>query len=247
MIYDLSLFCEEENSTQLSDFFIFFSFRYLNNNQLCGDLPTLSPAASTLSLQNNHWNCPLPPWCTGGRCNGQVSNCETIPFGVCVSDTVIDFVVSTPTSAQVFNSNSNFNAFVVAGTGENGATYTITIPNATPSQQSGTVSGGVWQQTFNIASLPDGSVTIGIQASDIAENSLSESRSFTKDTVIDFVVSTPTSGQVFISNSNLDAFVVAGTGENEATYTITIPNATPSQQSGTVSGGVWQQTFNIAS
>src|SRR3990167_2489492 len=188
---------------RLSDFLSFFLFRKLginqltgsipsldalvlnsldlSNNKLCGDLPTLSPQASTLSLQNNHWNCPLPPWCTGGRCNGQVSNCETVPFGVCASDTVIDFVVSTPTAAQVFNSNSNFNAFVVAGTGENGATYTITIPNATPSQQSGTVSGGVWQQTFNIASLPDGSVAIGIQASDIAGNSLSESRSFTKD------------------------------------------------------------------
>ena len=148
----------------------------MSNNQLCGDLPNLSPA-STLNFRNNHWNCPLPSWCTGGICDGQVNNCENIPFGVCGEDTVIDFVVSTPTSAQVVN--SNLNAFVVSGTGENGATYIISIPNATPSQQSGTVSGGVWQQTFNIASLPDGSVAIGIQASDIAGNSLSVSRSFT--------------------------------------------------------------------
>ena len=49
MIYFLSPFCEEENSTIIW-FFIFFLFRYLYNNQLTGSIPSLNTLTSLVYL-----------------------------------------------------------------------------------------------------------------------------------------------------------------------------------------------------
>lgn len=119
---------------------------------------------------------------------------------------------------ELINSNSNLNAFVVSGTGENGATYTITISGANPAQQTGTVSGGVWQQTFDIVNVPDGPVTVQAQATDSARNSRTTSVSMSKDVIIGpaLTVSRPRS-RALVSNT----LYVLGGGEARSTVFIT--------------------------
>lgn len=71
------------NITYCRELILYF-LRYLNNNLLCGPLPPINPAG-TINVEGNHWDCPLPSWCTSGKCDGEIPGptCENTPFGIC--------------------------------------------------------------------------------------------------------------------------------------------------------------------
>ena len=77
---------------------------------------------------------------------------------------------------------ANQAAYTVSGTGENGATVSLTIGSIT---QTATVSGTSWSKTFNASSLPDGPVSATATQTDGAGNASvasSPAATTTKDT-----------------------------------------------------------------
>jgi cyclophilin family peptidyl-prolyl cis-trans isomerase len=147
----------------------------------------------------------------------------------------------------------NQTATSIAGTGEAGATISISIADGThtPIIKTTTVAnGGTWSiSNIDISSFNDGTITYTVTASDALDNSATTSRTSTKDTLPPPV--TITSSPTTINAAGATSTSIGGTGEVGATIAVSISDGSHGPITKTTivgAGGTWSITgINVSS
>lgn len=140
--------------------------------------------------------------------------------------------IASPASMSFINA-SGASSFTVSGTcSDLGRIVTGNISSSgggTPvslSSLCADVGGGSgeWSATANVSSLSDGTLTANLNHQDAAGNSVSTSRSFTKDATLPTVtIASPTSGQVFNSTDYTSVSISGSCNKDGATITASGP------------------------
>ncbi|MAV90268.1 MAG: hypothetical protein CL676_02530 [Bdellovibrionaceae bacterium] len=132
--------------------------------------------------------------------------------------------ITSPASLSYINA-SNASSFTTSGTcSDNGRVVTGTLSSSgggTPVAVSSVCGSNTWSATANTTSLNDGTVTLNLDHADIAGNSISDNRSFNKDTLVPtFTITSPASMTMF-NASNYNSLSISGTC-NKASATMTL-------------------------
>jgi hypothetical protein len=153
--------------------------------------------------------------------------------GFTVDTTVAAPTISIPQSGTIINDATP----LIAGTGEPGATVTVTTSTGQVLATAVVDASGTW--AFNSVSLPDGTYTITASQVDLGGNVSQNSAAaiFTVDTgVAPPVISTPADGSLINDSTPL----VTGTAEPGATVTVYVDGVAIGTAVADVTTGAWQ-------
>jgi hypothetical protein len=134
-----------------------------------------------------------------------------------------------------------------SGTGEVGATISLTVTDGTTTTSALTTTvgaGGTWTITgIDVSSLDDGTITFNVTATDAAGNTATDSLAAELDTIAPAVAIGEVSDPV--NNSNVTNASAAGTGEAGAAISLTVTDGTTTTTAMTTTveaGGTWSIT-----
>lgn len=162
-----------------------------------------------------------------------------------VGTPAVDLSMSQPNPSSVIKL-SNRNSFIVNGTcSEVGRNVVISITGLAPSNVVCT-AGQTYSKTFNLGSIGDGAVTIGV----FHDNAMSVSRSLSltiqKDTVIPTVSFSTPADKTFYTGSNRTAFTIAGTCSESGKVVNIDSNFGYSAQPVCSAAHTWSITLNLS-
>lgn len=80
--------------------------RYLQNNQLCGDLPSVQPASNNVAVSGNLFTCPDPAWCASASCG----TCYPQAVGSCALNDDCPGAISLTSGVSVTGINIGANS-----------------------------------------------------------------------------------------------------------------------------------------
>ncbi|WP_419420274.1 Ig-like domain-containing protein [Legionella sp. D16C41] len=174
------------------------------------------------------------------QANAEDESVPSVPILFTVTDTIAPAapVITAPTNGSTTNDPTP----TISGTGESGATVTVTEGTSTVLGTALVDSGGTWALT-PITSLTDGIHTIQATQTDVAGSTSPPSApvTFTVDTVAPAapVITSPTNG----STTNDPTPTISGTGESGATVTVRLlPSSTILGTALVSPGGTWALT-----
>jgi Mg-chelatase subunit ChlD len=152
--------------------------------------------------------------------------------------------INTPPDATPLNEA----AYPLSGTCSNGdGNVTVAISGATPPGQAIACGSGIWNASFNVAAIPDGTTAIDITVlqTDAAGNSDSANATALKDATAPTVsINSP----VVANIANAASYAISGScAVSDGNVTAAIAGATPANQGIACAAGVWSATFNVSS
>lgn len=176
--------------------------------------------------------------------NGTVTDLDGPSFTIDTTPPALDITEGTVSVAEIVNAVEHANGVTIGGTGEAGATVTITIDG---NSQSMVIGGdGSWSFTFDDSVFPEGEYTtdITLTATDSFGNATTVTDSVQIDTVNTITLdNAPLTGDDLISGAE-HAAGVTFTGTSQAGSSIVVTIAGVAQTATADANGDWSVTFS---
>ncbi len=175
--------------------------------------------------------------------DGTVTELDGPTFEIDTTPPIIETSEGTVSVGDMFNAVSHEGGVTVSGTGEAGATLTITVGEH--SETITVAEGGGWSFTFDETVLPEGEYTVDVTltSTDSFGNTTTVTDTISIDTVTEVsLTNAPLTGDNLVSDGEYNAGVtLSGTAEAGATVVVEIDGASQTAVAG--ADGAWSVVF----